>query len=99
MDSVLVHTILGHFCGEQELKIPLITPRNSKGFSELPKIQLILPYKRSCIRVISSEIPILSLIDYSQVAASMGVMCLTTSLIYLADFFYLLCQRNKFLSE
>jgi len=34
-----------------------------------------------------------------QVAASMGVMCLTTSLIYLADFFYLLCQRNKFLSE
>jgi len=32
-----------------------------------------------------------------QVAASMGVMCLTTSLIYLADFFWLLCQRNKFL--
>ena len=38
-------------------------------------------------------------VAHCQVAASMGVMCLTTSLIYLADFFYLLCQRNKFLSE
>merc|ERR1712126_39630 len=34
-----------------------------------------------------------------QVAASMGVMCCFTALIYLADFFYLLCQRNKILDE
>merc|ERR1712223_494946 len=34
-----------------------------------------------------------------QVAASMGVLCLTTSMIYLADFFYLLCQRSKFLDQ
>ena len=35
-------------------------PRDSKGISKLPKIQLILPYKISCIGV-SSEIPLLSL--------------------------------------
>merc|ERR1712209_273282 len=34
-----------------------------------------------------------------QVAASMGVMCIFTALIYLADFFYLLCQRSKFLDQ
>ena len=32
--------------------------RDSKGISELPQIQLILPYKISCIRG-SSEIPLL----------------------------------------
>ena len=35
----------------------------------------------------------------TKVAASMGVLCLTTSMIYLADFFYLLCQRSKFLDQ
>merc|ERR550519_735473 len=34
-----------------------------------------------------------------QVAASMGVMCIATSLLYLADFFYVLCQRSKFLEQ
>ena len=34
-----------------------------------------------------------------QVAAAMGVMCITTSLLYLADFFYVLCQRSKYLEQ
>merc|ERR1712045_1026971 len=34
-----------------------------------------------------------------QVAASMGVMCITPSLLYLADFFYVLCQRSKYLEQ
>merc|ERR1711997_29951 len=34
-----------------------------------------------------------------QVAASLGVMCIATSLLYLADFFYVLCQRSKYLEQ
>ena len=34
-----------------------------------------------------------------QVAASMGVLCIATSLLYLADFFYVLCQRSKYLEQ
>ena len=34
-----------------------------------------------------------------QVAAAMGVMCITTALVYLADFFYVLCQRSKYLEQ
>ena len=37
------------------------TLRDCYGISELPTIQLILPYKISCIKV-SSEIPLLSLL-------------------------------------
>lgn len=34
-----------------------------------------------------------------QTAAAMGVTCLATSLVYLADFFYVLLQRSRILSE
>eukprot|EP00092_Neocalanus_flemingeri_P008823 GFUD01009496.1.p1 GENE.GFUD01009496.1~~GFUD01009496.1.p1 ORF type:complete len:171 (-),score=30.23 GFUD01009496.1:134-646(-) len=34
-----------------------------------------------------------------QVAGAMGVMCIVTGLLYLADFFYLLCQRNALLQQ
>jgi len=33
------------------------------------------------------------------VAAAMGVMCILTGLIYLADFFFCLTQRRKFLDD
>jgi hypothetical protein len=34
-----------------------------------------------------------------QTAASLGVLCLVTSIIYLVDFFYVLLQRSRILSE
>ena len=36
-------------------------PRDSKGISELPLIQLVLPYKISWIRGSSDDVPLLSL--------------------------------------
>ena len=36
---------------------------------------------------------------FFQVAAAMGVMCILTGLIYLADFFFCLTQRRKFLDD
>ena len=34
-----------------------------------------------------------------QVAGAMGVMCIMSGLIYLADFFYVLCQRTALLQQ
>ena len=34
-----------------------------------------------------------------QVAGAMGVMCIVSGLIYLADFFYVLCQRTALLQQ
>ena len=34
-----------------------------------------------------------------QVAAAMGVMCIATGILYLADFFYVLCQRTALLTD
>ena len=34
-----------------------------------------------------------------QVAAAMGVMCIGTGILYLADFFYVLCQRTALLAD
>jgi hypothetical protein len=38
-------------------------------------------------------------VDMLQTAASLGVLCLVTSIIYLVDFFYVLLQRSRILSE